>query len=82
MKKKKWSLRAKIMFLSVGLVFLAIVAFATVSIFELKLLLGMIDVSSQSQNEVIKDASDDKLWEYLIYDVMNSANGRRHIQTS
>jgi len=74
MKKKKWSLRAKIMFLSVGLVFLAIVAFATVSIFELKLLLGMIDVSSQSQNEVIKDASDDKLWEYLIYDVMNSAN--------
>ena len=74
MKKKKWSLREKIIYLSVGLVFLAIVAFAAISIFELRLLLGMIDVSSMSQNEVIKEASNDKLWEYLIYDATGSAN--------
>ncbi len=72
MKNKSKSLREIILLLCTGIVFLAIIVFAAIGVAQLDMLLGMIERSSESENQVIKDESEDLVWEFLLDDVIGT----------
>ncbi len=70
--KRAKSLRGKILYLCLGIVMVAIFVFAAIGIAQLRMLLRVFSESSESQNRVIKEESNELLWEILSSDVLGT----------